>query len=170
MRRMARRDHGPDHNSETQVCRNRSPPASADARLLSAEEVKIYRGALLFAKRGNWSAAKRRAAKGDHPLAEKLFHWLDLRRPASGASFENIAQFISENPHWPDQDALRSRAEEAISTDTAASSVINWFGTFPPLTLVGHIRRAEALLTREETELAAQVLRQAWVDRTLHLP
>ena len=141
-------------------------PASADARLLSAEEVKIYRGALLSAKRGNWSAAKRRAAKGDHPLAEKLFHWLDLRRPASGASFENIAQFISENPHWPDQDALRSRAEEAISTDTAASSVINWFGTFPPLTLVGHIRRAEALLTREETELAAQVLRRAWVDRT----
>ena len=54
-----------------------------------------------------------------------------LSRGASGASFADIAAFITQNPDWPGQSTLRQRAEEAIAGALDAA-VREWFQRFRP--------------------------------------
>ncbi|MDP6573496.1 MAG: hypothetical protein QGI06_08305 [Rhodospirillales bacterium] len=85
----------------------------AAAGPLAPQDSAAAKAVIKAIKAGDWKRARRGAARIKDPVAAKLFHWLDLTRDGSTASFGRIAGFLSENPQWPKRSLLLRRAEEA---------------------------------------------------------
>lgn len=139
------------------------PPLGAD--VLDARQRELYTQVFAAVEAGRWEAARTLLARGNHPVANKLFRWLELQTPRSGASFEDIVQFAEANPDWPNQDTLARRAEEALLDRRVDDTlVLAWFGTRGALTPDGAQRHAEALMAQGQRERGIRVLREYWVS------
>src|SRR3954469_11683140 len=57
--------------------------------LLAPDQRTAYKRAFDALDAGRWDEAKRLAAEAQDKLGEKLFRWIDLQLPRSGASFED---------------------------------------------------------------------------------
>jgi soluble lytic murein transglycosylase len=124
------------------------------------------RDALDFADKQRWDEALYHARNAE-PTLRKLVSWMLYRTQNSGASFEDITQFIKKNPDWPDIPLLQQRAEEALSINTPKSTILAWFSSFPPVTPDGMKFYAEAkasqdTLSAKEQEEITSLFRQAW--------
>lgn len=86
-----------------------TPPASA----LDAEERAAVAQAFRTAGRGDWERAERLVAPVADPLPAKTLSWLRMIEGGS-ADFPAMAQFLIDNPDWPDPEQLQIMAEEAI--------------------------------------------------------
>ena len=127
--------------------------ASAQRDAFDAAESKDWNNAINYAKRD-----------GD-PVLLKLITWEYALDNDSGASFEEIARFINENPSWPEQKKLHLRAEMSLRTsDVPDSAIIAWFGDETPITGVGKIALAEALLRSKNAPSSRtnELIRDAW--------
>lgn len=137
--------------------------------VLNAQQRELYTQVFAAVEAGRWEAARTLLARGNHPVANKLFRWLELQLPRSGVAFEDIVQFVDQNPDWPSLDTISRRAEEALldrpSNDTL---VLAWFGTRNPLTPDGAMRYAEALANSGDRARADQVIRDHWVSGTFN--
>ncbi len=142
-------------------------PESITPRLLSLDDADQLREVLRKARANGWSAALPLLPKIDNPLGVKIVRWLYLQQTNGGASFEEIANFIELNPHWPRQTRLIERAEETMPETTPAAFVIQWFGGGDPLTGDGKLRLAEAHMSMGKTTLGRVWLRRAWREGKL---
>ena len=138
--------------------------APARAGVLGDDQLAAYKAALAAADRGDWSAARARAAQARHPLADKLIRWHEYKSPSSGALFEEITRFIAANPNWPSPKTLRQRAEETIGPGVSDDAVLAWFADSPPRTPEGAQYHAEALLRAGQEQRADATIRRAWVN------
>ncbi|MFN8760125.1 MAG: transglycosylase SLT domain-containing protein [Tagaea sp.] len=133
--------------------------------VLDPRQRDLYTQVFAAVEAGRWEAARTMLARGDHPVANKLFRWLELQLPRSGASFEDIVQFAERNPDWPNQETLARRAEEALLDRRVDDTlVLAWFGTRNPLTPDGAQRHAEALIAQGQRERGLRALRDYWVS------
>lgn len=133
---------------------------TAPAAFASAER------ALQAADDKQWSEALREAKSGDAVLL-KLVTWQYLLDADTTPSFEEYASFIQANPNWPGQKKLRVRAEFALRTSNVPDSeIMNWFADETPLTGVGKLALAEALLHHKSgsQDKITALLRDAWKD------
>jgi soluble lytic murein transglycosylase len=129
---------------------------------LSKEQRAVYIRAFSALDVGKWDDAKQAIRDGRDPLGNKVFRWLQLQLPRSGASFEDIVGFIDANPDWPNLDLLSRRAEEALVDRTDDSVVLAWFALREPLTADGAMRYIEALQRAGEQDKALQLIRSTW--------
>ena len=141
--------------------------ARAQGTKLSNHDQEIYRAAFKAAESGRWSQATSLASEARDRLLAKVVEWLHLARPSSGASFDEIAAFIKENPDWPWQNSLHERAEEAIPDDLGPSAVRGWLEANPAVSATGMIRYAEALLATGEAQRGTELLRKVWIEGNL---
>jgi soluble lytic murein transglycosylase len=131
--------------------------------VLDARQRELYTQVFAAVEAGRWEAARNLLSRGDNPVALKLFRWLELQSPRSGASFEDIVQFAERNPDWPNQETLARRAEEALLDRRVDDSVVlAWYGTRNPLTPDGAQRFAEALLNQNQRERGIKAFRDYW--------
>ncbi|WP_348771440.1 lytic transglycosylase domain-containing protein [Azospirillum sp. SYSU D00513] len=135
----------------------------AHAALLSGDDLAVYRQAFAAAGKDRHGEALRIASQAREKLPAKVIRWLELSAPGGG-SFEEIAEFLREEPDWPNQAALRRQAEKAMPPDLGTDSVLSWFRKHPPLTLDGFRRHADTLLAAGETDRAAKLVRDRWVS------
>ncbi|HWE05674.1 MAG TPA: hypothetical protein VG274_03130, partial [Rhizomicrobium sp.] len=112
---------------------------------LSASDHQIYSRSVDAAIRGDWAAARGLADQGRDPAARQIIEWAYLLDKNSGATFEQIGQFLRTNPAWPGRNKLLARAEEAILPTMDPHAVIAWFGDRAPQSGPGKIRLGEAL-------------------------
>ncbi|MCA3260846.1 MAG: lytic transglycosylase domain-containing protein [Telmatospirillum sp.] len=139
------------------------------APVLNARQRELYTQAFAAIEAGRWEAARTLLARGDHPVANKLFRWLELQLPRSGIAFEDIVQFVDQNPDWPSLETISRRAEEALLDRPSNNTlVLAWFGTRNPLTPDGAMRYADALTASGERERALRVIREHWVSGTFN--
>jgi soluble lytic murein transglycosylase len=139
------------------------------APILNARQRELYTQAFAAVEAGRWEAARTLLARGDHPVANKLFRWLELQLPRSGVAFEDIVQFVDQNPDWPSLETISRRAEEALLDRPSNNTlVLAWFGTRNPLTPDGAMRLAEALTAAGERDRASRVVREHWVSGTFN--
>jgi len=139
------------------------------APVLNARQRELYTQAFAAIEAGRWEAARTLLARGDHPVANKLFRWLELQLPRSGIAFEDIVQFVDQNPDWPSLETISRRAEEALLDRPSNNTlVLAWFGTRNPLTPDGAMRFADALSAAGERERALRVVREHWVSGTFN--
>ncbi|MBV9522165.1 MAG: lytic transglycosylase domain-containing protein [Alphaproteobacteria bacterium] len=138
----------------------------ANAQLLSATDRQAYRTAFAAAKAGNWSAAERDAAGAKEPLPRKVLRWLEYRTGGSGASFSEIADFVTSNPEWPGEKRLRQRAEEALG-GVPDSVLRDWFRRYPPITPYGKLREADLMIAAGQQAAGLAQIRDVWINTEL---
>lgn len=141
------------------------PRAHAQTTGISADDRALYAAAFHAAKAGQWSKARSLATKASNQLPAKVITWMALKDGAVRIAFAEFADFIAENPHWPELGTLRRRAEGVMDSSLTDERVIAWFRTYPPLTGPGLARLAEAYLNSGREAEGVEFLRRAWVER-----
>lgn len=139
----------------------------ADAAALSPADAALYRQAFKAADNDRLDEAQRLAAQAGERLPAKVIRWLALTAPTGGASFDEIAAFVRDNPSWPNLAPLRRQAEKAIPPGTDPSVLIDWFRQYPALTNDGFLQHADALIATGNAERATPLIRARWVEATL---
>ncbi len=133
-------------------------PARAE---LSDADRQIYREAFQAARSGDWALAGRRADKGHDPLLAKVLWWLNLTRGSSGALFTDFTDFITANPDWPGQMAMRQHAEEAMA-GVSDRTLGQWFDRFAPVTPAGKFKQADIWIAEGRVQQGEARIREVW--------
>jgi len=141
-----------------------APPALQGSHQITRSDAGTAKKAFKAYHAKRWKKAARLAAPISNPDIRKLFHWLDLTRDGSKASFAELSAFITENPGWPSQRLIRKRAEEAMGEKMPAREVLDWFGVWEPVSSIGKVRLGEALMAIGKKEKARSTLRDAWIN------
>lgn len=139
-----------------------TPPARAG--LLSDNDQRLYKSAFEAAASDQWQRVHSLAAQASNKLPGKVLKWLEYVAPRSDASFMEIAEFVRENPDWPQQSVLARRAEDAMTPVESNEAMLAWFVEHPPLTPNGKMAWARTLLGTGRPDKATSVLRDAWVN------
>lgn len=131
---------------------------------LSSKDTDIYKRAFALIDKGKWSDARELAAKAKNPLPAKVIQWLDLTRPGPGRDFQEMTDFLRDNPDWPLRETLFSQAERAMPADYPPDHVIAWFDSRQPNTIDGVIKLATALAAKNRIEQETRLVRDSWID------
>lgn len=148
--------------------------AFAAAPAIAAEKVSnhdksVYAQAFMAADKTQWVKARQIAGQGKTPLLTKVVQWLDLTQPGPGRSFDEMRDFLAQNPDWPLLNAMRANAERAMPRSLDDAAVIAWFGEREPATAVGVMRLARALFHRGLDDQARQLVRRGWIEKDMSL-
>lgn len=144
-----------------------APDRTSNIHYLSDEDRALYKRAFEAAGRKDWANAQALALQGRDPTARRIIQWRYLLDPDSGAGFAEISGFIRDNPKWPLQGVLQSRAEQAITDDMAPQAVIQWFNGRTPNTGIGKIRLGHAMIATGQVTAGSALIRSAWSSNSL---
>ncbi len=144
-----------------------APDRTSNIHYLSDDDRALYKRAFEAAGRKDWANAQALAIQGHDPTARRIIQWRYLLDPDSGAGFAEISGFIKNNPNWPLQGVLQSRAEQAITDDMAPQAVVQWFGGRTPNTGIGKIRLGHAMIATGQVSAGSALIRNAWSENSL---
>ncbi len=136
----------------------------AHADPLPAGEALAFKKALQAIDDNSLRRARISASGVKTPLALKIITWARLSRPDPKATFEEISQFMADNPDWPSRKGLQRRAEEAMDGNTPDEAVLAWFKDLKPISGDGMARLGEALLAAGKRDKGEKVIRDAWIN------
>src|SRR5271166_887292 len=129
--------------------------ATAPALAQQAEPIMAIRA-------DRWADAQRAAAAYADPVATKLVTYYRLLGPGA-ATADEIADFMAQNPDWPNQALLERRRQEAIASEPDLASTLTQCDrnklTLPQTML----HCAEALADAGRNADADQEAHRAWV-------
>ncbi len=137
--------------------------AVANPQLTPAERA-LYERAFQLADAQDLEAARDMTRHGGQPLLNKYLTWLYLSQPSLDGDFQEIADFLRANPHWPGQTTLREHAEIAMPPGLPDSEVLAWFSDYPPISHVGMTRYGQALQRVGQLDQAVSQIRETWVQ------
>jgi soluble lytic murein transglycosylase len=140
--------------------------ARAEAETTSDGSAEISDAAIeavRLAVDAKYDRARERAQGTDDPALITLIDWYEARDSNLPAGFEGIAAFITQHPHWPLMDTIRTRAGAALYRERLdAARVIGHFTAFPPQNGLGKLALARAHFSEGNDEQAAELVRDAW--------
>ena len=154
---------------------SRLDTSAANVRLASRDVGDVLAGANLAtvkaaikeARAGNTSAALAREANLGDPAARTLIDWMVMRY-GKGVDFATLARFIADHPHWPEMDAIRSRAEQELLTGPFGTDVVHGhLAKMPPRSIYGRLALARVHLEAGDRAAAAGLVRALWTEETL---
>jgi soluble lytic murein transglycosylase len=134
----------------------------AVAERLSENDLKEYRTAFKAIDAGRWDVALKHAARPSNPIPAKAVRWLYLQSANSGASFQEIRDFVAQNRGWPRLERLTLRAEQAMSEALEDREILSWFRDNPPQTGDGFLLYAAALERAGMDKMLDAQLRRVW--------
>ena len=161
----------PQHDRQTAI----SPPsdessyrkflgrhASSLAQLtISDADRKAIKAALVAVRRGNTATIDAERRRISNPSGRKLVTWLMLR--AGLGKPEQISEFLTANPNWPDRQLLVTRLEERMFVGNGdPDKTRRYFEKSPPVTSVGWAALASAHLALKATPKAKEMAAKAW--------
>jgi soluble lytic murein transglycosylase len=145
---------------------------------VSSVDYKYAKKAVDRAKRQRWGEVQKYSRKAKDPTIHKIFNWMQYTSGSKNTTFSEISKFAKENPHWPRQEMLLRKTEEAMALTTPAREVLDWFTdkktwlgkrTFrEPVTAKGKQLLAEAQLeSMEDMDIdvleAYELIRKSWI-------
>lgn len=140
-----------------------APPPPSE--LLSEADGHALWDGLDAREKGRWMQVRTLARQITDPTAKAILEWLRFQKEGAGSTVAEIVAFQEQYPHWPRQDRLSRRAEEALTDyPMGDADVIAWFATRDPLTGEGKVRLGEALLNSGQQVEGATWIQRAWVD------
>ena len=115
-------------------------------------------------KQKNWQSSYNLAVKTGDPVLKKIVlsqQYLDSKHQDN--SFEEIIEFLQQNPYWPQGHLLRLRAESCIDEDTDKQLIVKWFKDNIPATGKGYkyYALAGSTLIKDPEKLAA-IIKNGW--------
>jgi soluble lytic murein transglycosylase len=120
--------------------------------------------ALELARKEDWKAAAQCAHSQKDPTLLKLVLWSKYANRGSDAKTEEILNFITENPHFPDNSSLVATAENKINNNTNTAVLKRWFSNHTPLTDNGvkyYFYLMENKMNKKEHE---EWIKKAWIN------
>lgn len=140
-----------------------TPPPPSD--LLSEADGHALWDGLDAREKGKWMEVRTFARQISDPTAQAILNWLRFQKEGTGSTVAEVVAFQEQYPHWPRQDRLSRRAEEALTDyPMRDADVIAWFATRDPLTGEGKVRLGEALLNSGQQVDGATWIQRAWVE------
>lgn len=143
---------------------NKPPIPETAAQILSSQDHKTYRAAFAALQSGNWTRARKLAARAQNPLPRWFIDWQYYRQIGNRAGFVEINAFLGRHPDWPDQSAIRRMAEQAIDGQLSDDQVLAWFSDRDPVSGAGKVRLAEAQIRKNKQGKGIERLRESWVN------
>jgi len=105
------------------------------------------------------------------PIAVLALEWVALRSQPMKAGFNRLAAFSKAHPGWPANNWLRRRMEEALYAEHRdKNTVAAFFADAKPLTPLGTMALAQALMTDERIPEAQKLIRTLWRQNALNGP
>ena len=101
-----------------------------------------------------------------YDIGYALNDWRRLRQ-SNGYAFSDYARFITANPGWPGESALRRAAEKQMRPGENALTVISFFRSTEPQSGNGWARLAESYGATGKQAEALAAARSAWVSADL---
>ena len=151
-------------HAATPVPLARPAPPPPSILLNEADGIALWAG-LDAREKNNWNQVRTQSRQITDPVAKAILNWLQFQKQGAGSTLAEIVAFQEAYPHWPRQNLLSTRAEEAL-TDYPMNDrdVVAWFATRDPLTGEGKIRLGEALLNVGQTSEGTSWIQRAWVE------
>lgn len=138
---------------------------------LSSADTANLKEAFRLTFKGDTDGADALVAKIKDPAARKLATWYEFRSANTDVAADRIEQFRLANPEWPDQNALRDRAETALFLDGSSPDKVKaFFSSSAPLTGAGKAALAGAYLKDGNQAGAKELVTSAWRDYQLNPP
>jgi len=109
-----------------------------------------------------WADAERAAATYADPVALKLVTYYRLLAPGA-ATADEITDFMTQSPDWPNQALLERRRQEAIATDPDLASTLAQCDRNKLTVPQTMLHCAEALANAGRNAEAAEAARHAWI-------
>jgi soluble lytic murein transglycosylase len=139
------------------------PLAPGPAPEASEADVALVKSVIEALRKNGASKATALAADISEPAARKLVEWMILRSDHNGVSSSRYLAFITANPGWPNLEQFRRRAEGMLWVENARpAQVLAFFGDAQPLSSMGRLVLARALLTQGDKERGGALVREAW--------
>jgi soluble lytic murein transglycosylase len=104
----------------------------------------------------NWSEA----SKTQDNTLKTLAKWVELLNDPD-PSFNELTNFIKNNPNWPKQNSLKKIAEEKSLNDNKDSIVLSWFQKNSPKTIAG---RKKYISLLNELKIKKYYIRIVWKE------
>ncbi len=120
--------------------------------------------AMILMSGNEWIDARNKVMSIGSPDMVKLYEWMLYREDYDTLPFKRIASFIEENPHWPNQSALKKSAERNMPSSMPADQIMAWFSKYPPLTGRGAILLTTASQATGQTAIAGEIIKKSWAD------
>lgn len=128
-------------------------------------QTAFYRRAFAALDAGHPDIAVTYAEHGGHdPVLNKILRADYMAQPGNDVPFADMAEFIRDNPDWPNLRGILAIAEQKIPSGTSADQVAAWFATHPPASVQGFYRFMDALEATGQTQNMAQRIRSRWTD------
>ena len=118
--------------------------AFAQTALNPPARLTAGKAALAAANGSRWAEAQTYAAAAD-PLVTKIILWMRLTHRTAPATPAELVGFLRDDPDWPLADTIARRAEVSFGGPPDDPLVLEHFAVYPPRTLAGALRYAEAL-------------------------
>jgi soluble lytic murein transglycosylase len=109
-----------------------------------------------------WAEAAGLAATYADPVAERLVTYYRLLAPGA-AGVGEIAQFMRDNPGWPNQATLERRREEALLAEPYSGDVLEQCGQGSIELAATLLRCADIYASAGQADEAASAARRAWI-------
>ncbi len=115
----------------------------------------------------NWGVALHHARLSGDDALMTLVKWQYMMDSDSGAGFSEIMAFIARNPDWPDSKRLQVRAELSLADNPVDDSeLLSIFSTENPLTGIGKMRLAQALMQSGDnaSSRVKTLVKEGWIN------
>ena len=129
-----------------------------------ATDAQNYRNAFSTLDAGHAEAAYTYALHGHDAVLNKVLKSSYMAQPNNVIGFTEMADFINHNPDWPHLKGIIAIAEQKLPPSMSPTEVVNWFTTYPPVTVAGFGREMEALEALGETQNIPALVRERWTD------
>jgi len=127
-------------------------------------EPQNYRRAFAALDAGHADLAYGIVAHAHDPVLNKVLRSYYMAAPGNEAGFAEMAAFIHDNPDWPNLKDIRAIAEQKIPAGATPEQVVGWFAAYPPASLAGVYRYADALNASGRMNVASILVRQRWIQ------
>jgi len=124
-----------------------------------------YKQVFDYIQTSNWVNAENLATKlGDKALLKIVLSQGFLDSSYTKTTFHEIVKFLKENPKWPQNNLLKSRAENLLNETVSDTEIYNWFKTHRPITGCGYkyYAFAAAQILTDPNKLAP-VIKKGWI-------
>lgn len=129
-------------------------------KMLRAADVKSWPEARAYLKRVKGEKARE--------FARNLYLWMAFTHGYTGKiKFEEVIDFLEDNPGWPERRKIRLYAENILNDKTPDSLVVLWFADNPPITPDGMKAYLSALDRTGEQDSAREILREWWYSAVI---
>ena len=116
----------------------------------------------------DWAGAKTLTA-GRSPIMRDLVQWRYVSASGSGATFDEINEFLTAHATWPGRGTIVQRGEEAILAENLIETKgTDWFKARPPRTSGGCLAYAKFLFAHDRNIDALASVRRCWLALVLN--